>query len=86
MFERPLTPSADTEIRAVIRQRRKIDAIKLVRENTGLGLKEAKDKVEAMEREMGLPSAGIVAGSPGGLVLAAVVVITGLLAWWWLRG
>ena len=86
MFERPLTPSADTEIRAVIRQRRKIDAIKLVRENTGLGLKEAKDKVEAMEREMGLPSAGIVAGLPGGLVLAAVVLITGLLAWWWLRG
>jgi len=29
----------------------KIEAIKLVREKTGLGLKEAKDQVEAWERE-----------------------------------
>ena len=86
MSERPLSPSADAEIRAVIRQRRKLDAIKLVRQDTGLGLKEAKERVEAMEREMGLPSAATVSGSPGGLVMAAVVLITGLLAWWWLRG
>lgn len=40
------------EIRDLIRQHRKIDAIKLVRERTGLGLAEAKDAVEALERTM----------------------------------
>ena len=40
------------EIRALIRQDRKIDAIKLVRERTGLGLAEAKDAVEALEQMM----------------------------------
>ena len=42
----------DEEIRALIRQDRKIDAIKLVRERTGLGLAEAKDAVEALEQTM----------------------------------
>ena len=42
----------DEEIRALIRQDRKIDAIKLVRERTGLGLAEAKDAVEALETTM----------------------------------
>jgi hypothetical protein len=40
------------EIRALIRQDQKIEAIKLVRERTGLGLAEAKDAVEALEQTM----------------------------------
>lgn len=40
------------EIRGLIRADRKIEAIKLVRERTGLGLAEAKDAVEALERTM----------------------------------
>ena len=40
------------EIRALIRADRKIEAIKLVRERTGLGLAEAKDAIEALERTM----------------------------------
>jgi hypothetical protein len=40
------------EIRALIRADRKIEAIKLVRERTGLGLAEAKDAVEALEQTM----------------------------------
>jgi hypothetical protein len=40
------------EIRALIRADRKIEAVKLVRERTGLGLAEAKDAVEALERTM----------------------------------
>jgi large subunit ribosomal protein L7/L12 len=40
------------EIRALIRADRKIEAIKLVRERTGLDLAEAKDAVEALERTM----------------------------------
>ena len=40
------------EIRALIRADRKIEAIKLVRERTGLDLAEAKDAVEALEQTM----------------------------------
>ena len=40
------------EIRALIRADRKVEAIKLVRERTGLGLAEAKDAVEALEQTM----------------------------------
>ena len=36
------------EIRALLAQDKKIHAIKVYREHTGLGLKEAKDAVEAM--------------------------------------
>lgn len=42
----------DEQIRELIRQNRKIDAIKLMRQKTGLGLAEAKDAVEAMEDAM----------------------------------
>ncbi|MFN2100345.1 ribosomal protein L7/L12 [Altererythrobacter sp. MF3-039] len=38
------------QIRAAIEGGRKIEAIKLVREATGMGLKEAKDLVEMAER------------------------------------
>jgi ribosomal protein L7/L12 len=37
---------ADAEVRAALERGNKIEAIKLVRERTGLGLKEAKDLVE----------------------------------------
>ena len=40
------------EIRTLIRQDRKIEAIKLVRERTRLTLAEAKDAVEAVEETM----------------------------------
>ncbi|MBU0825896.1 MAG: ribosomal protein L7/L12 [Alphaproteobacteria bacterium] len=42
----------DEEIRALLRQDRKIEAIKLVRERTGFSLAEAKDAVEALEQTM----------------------------------
>src|SRR5688572_17851129 len=42
----------DDEVRQLIQQHRKIEAIKIVRERTGLGLKEAKDAVEELERRM----------------------------------
>jgi hypothetical protein len=43
-----LSPPAEAEIRRLIGQNRKIQAIKVMREQTGLGLKEAKGLVEAM--------------------------------------
>jgi len=42
----------DEGIRELIRQNRKIEAIKRLRDATGLGLKESKDAVEALERTM----------------------------------
>ncbi len=48
--ERPeLPPEALAEVRAALAAGNKIEAIKLYREHTGLGLKEAKDAVDAME-------------------------------------
>jgi len=45
-------PPGDAEIERLIRDGRKIEAIKAYRESTGLGLKEAKDAVEAIERRL----------------------------------
>lgn len=73
----------------------KIEAIKRLREATGLGLKEAKDLVEAHEAgsagATGLRSSAVapmptvVSGRDGvgvGTVLA-LVVAAALAAWWW---
>jgi ribosomal protein L7/L12 len=47
---RPGVPGdADGQVQALLAGGNKIGAIKLVRERTGLGLKEAKDYVEALE-------------------------------------
>ena len=40
----------EREVVALLQRRQKIQAIKLVREQTGMGLKEAKDAVERVER------------------------------------
>jgi ribosomal protein L7/L12 len=39
----------EDQVRALVRAGKKINAIKLVREHTGIGLKEAKDAVEEFE-------------------------------------
>jgi ribosomal protein L7/L12 len=47
----PVARGSDVDhIRQLVQDGKKIDAIKFVREQTGLGLKEAKDAVEAIER------------------------------------
>lgn len=43
-----LAPDVMQQVQSLIAANRKIDAIKLVRESTGLGLKEAKDFVETL--------------------------------------
>ncbi len=54
------------QITELLLQNKKIDAIKLYREQTGLGLKEAKDAVEAIERgeTPALPSPRLLATAP----------------------
>lgn len=84
-MEPPLPAAAEAEVRALIQQRRKIDAIKVVRQHTGIGLKEAKDVVDALDRELRPPGTQPTGPSgSGGLVALAIVVIVAILAWWWL--
>ena len=45
----PPEPDVMGEVRDLVRQGKKIQAIKVYREITGVGLKEAKDAVERME-------------------------------------
>jgi ribosomal protein L7/L12 len=42
------------EIAEAVRQGKKIEAIKLYRQSTGVGLKEAKDAVEEIQRRAGV--------------------------------
>jgi hypothetical protein len=42
------TPDREAQVRELIARGRKIEAIKLVREETGLGLKDAKDYCDAL--------------------------------------
>jgi large subunit ribosomal protein L7/L12 len=52
----PLPEGWESEVVTLLQGGKKIDAIKLYREKTGLGLKEAKDAVEAIAGRMGLPA------------------------------
>lgn len=45
------------EVMRLIKKRRKIEAIKVYREHTGCGLKEAKDTIDALERGQPVPAA-----------------------------
>lgn len=60
-----LDSSARDEIYRLIGEKKKIHAIKLFRERTGAGLKEARDVVESVERGNPLPSPGVDVDSTG---------------------
>ena len=59
-------------VREAVTSGRKIEAIKLLRAETGMGLKEAKHAVEELERSLGLPPAKT--GCSGVTSLVALVV------------
>ena len=71
-------------IREAVLAGRKIDAIKLYRKGTGAGLKEAKDFVDDLERELGgtEPRMANPANSHSGCagIIIVVVGFAGLLA------
>ncbi len=54
--KQPVDSSLEMEIVSLLEGGRKIEAIKRYREATGVGLKEAKDAVEALERGQPLPT------------------------------
>jgi ribosomal protein L7/L12 len=61
-----LGPDADRDVRVLLASGQKIQAIKLVRELTGIGLKEAKDYVESLppaSLELDVGSANVEASS-----------------------
>ena len=89
-FGGPSTPNdpPDAEVRRLVETGHKIEAIKLVRQQTGLGLKEAKDQVDALARHLnaGRPPA---ANSPKGgqaAVLAIFLLLVALGWYFWWRG
>ncbi len=53
-----LTPQKKAAVMAAIQRKQKIEAIKLYREATGLGLAESKEAVEAMESGNAVPGGG----------------------------
>jgi ribosomal protein L7/L12 len=62
----PFSPDANTEVReasleqrvdALLDEGRKIETIRVYRAETGVGLKEAKDAVDALEHERQSPQA-----------------------------
>jgi len=59
------SPGTEGDILSMLEQGRKIDAIRMYREQTGAGLREAKDAVEALERGGKLPKSPQAAGSAG---------------------
>jgi len=69
------------EVLAAIEAGRKIEAIKLLRERTGLGLREAKRVVDALAGaddgtpETGMPGIKEVGGGRGLIVIIAAVAI-----------
>jgi hypothetical protein len=52
--ERALPDQISSEVMKALRAGKKIEAIKLFRESSGLGLKESKDFIEALQSKLGL--------------------------------
>ncbi len=66
-MEQPLSDEQWAQIKAALNGGRKIEAIKLYREATGVGLKEAKDAIDALDAEMrknGASTPASVSSSP----------------------
>lgn len=68
-------PSLD-QIKQQIRQGQKIQAIKTLREESGIGLKEAKDQVEAIQAKM--IADGEVLPKASGCAGAMILIAAGL--------
>ena len=72
----PPASSDDDEILGLLRAGNKIAAIKLRRERTGVGLKEAKEAVEALGAAHGISSPqGVGCGAATTMLLLGIVVV-----------
>jgi ribosomal protein L7/L12 len=68
----------EQQLEEVLRSGGKIAAIKLYREQTGKGLKESKDAVEAFARERQIPIKQAGCGTTVLAVVLAVIIAVGL--------
>ena len=68
-------------VEALVRELRRIEAIKALREHTGIGLKEARDRIIAFERQIGLPPDQGQAVMKS-LIFWIVLIVVGVLIWW----
>jgi hypothetical protein len=70
------------QVRSLIAQQQKIEAIKLVREQTGTGLKVAKDFVEALQSGQNppIPHPAIQQGNQGVGCVILIAVLFGVAA------
>jgi ribosomal protein L7/L12 len=66
----------EADLLSLLEQGQKVQAIKLYRERAGVGLKEAKDAVEALARRHGIKAAGCASI----VVLLFVLLACGILA------
>lgn len=71
------SPEADDDVLELMRNQKKIDAIKVYRERYHVGLKEAKDAVEALAAKHGIESQG--SGCAGVVLLGLLGLAAG--AW-----
>ena len=76
----PDPDSLEYQVLALMQGQKKIEAIKLYRQQTGVGLKEAKDAVEALAAKYGISPKG--AGCAG-MVLLMVMVSTIIVVGMW---
>jgi hypothetical protein len=72
---RELTDDEITKLSEAIFNRRKIEAIKIYREATGLGLKESKDAVEELEASLRQKSPERFTAAKGGCQANAAVFL-----------
>ncbi len=88
VMSNPITEEQVMTLSECIFQGRKIEAIKLYREMTGLGLKESKDAVEELEKSLrGSAADKFAAGPQGkggcmGVIVVGLLCGTGLAAYW----
>ena len=76
----PANADLEWEVIGYLERGEKIGAIKLYRDKTNLGLKEAKDAVEAIERRMGLSTVPEPRGCLG-MVLLLCALLTAVIRW-----
>ncbi|MBI1247397.1 hypothetical protein GC197_06065 [bacterium] len=75
-------PTSLDEIKRLLRQGQKIQAIKVLREASGIGLKEAKEQVEAIQAKMVADGEELpkMTGCAGAMILFAAGL--GMLGAW----
>lgn len=78
MTSNSIPPEVSQQIAACVFAGQKIQAIKLYREHSGKGLKEAKDFVESLETELRTKEPGKFAAPPAGKGCLGMVAVLGL--------